>query len=83
LATEEEVMSDTSGEDQATLAIVFEDNVRELVRKHLKEALEDHSFMGSISTNALAANVFRGVSPHNIDFNRAVKDVISTQMSKY
>jgi hypothetical protein len=75
-------MSDTSPEDQAALAIVFEENIRELVRKHLKEALEDKVFVDSLFAYPLTEAVSRGLNTSSA-FNSAVRGIIIQQMQKY
>lgn len=77
-------MSETSVEDQAALAIVFEENIRELVRKHLKAALEDHMFMQGIGDSyPLTQTVMRSLTAGDYNFQQAVKQVIINQMQKY
>jgi len=76
-------MSDVSIEDQAALAIVFEENIRDLVRKHLKAALEDMNFMVTVNTYPMAEGVLRNLNVSNLNFQNAVKNVIITQMNKY
>lgn len=76
-------MSDTSVEDQAALAIVFEENIRELVRKHLKVALEDPNFVGSLNTFPLGQAITRNLNANDYNFQQAVKNVITQQMNKY
>jgi hypothetical protein len=76
-------MSDVSIEDQAALAIVFEENIRELVRKHLKQALEDPTFVGAINGYYLSQTMTRTISAGDINFQSAVKSVIINQMNKY
>jgi hypothetical protein len=76
-------MSDTSIEDQAALAIVFEENIRDLVRKHLRDALEDANFMGTLNnTYPLMDATFR-YGGGNQSFINIVKQAIITQMQKY
>lgn len=76
-------MSGVSIEDQAALAIVFEENIRELVRKHLKEALEDYSFIGGLNTFPLGQAITRNLNASDYNFQQAVKNVIAQQLSKY
>jgi len=70
-------------EDQAALAIVFEENIRDLVRKHLKAALEDMNFMATVNTYPMAEGVLRHLNPTNLNFQQAVKTAIVNQMNKY
>jgi hypothetical protein len=72
-----------SVEDQAALAIVFEENIRDLVRKHLKAALEDMNFMVTVNTYPMAEGVLRHLNPTNHNFQQAVKTAIVNQMNKY
>jgi hypothetical protein len=83
LETTEKIMSDVSVEDQAALAIVFEENIRDLVRKHLKAALEDMNFMATVNTYPMAEGVLRHLNPTNLNFQQAVKTAIVNQMNKY
>lgn len=76
-------MSDTSIEDQAALAIVFDENIRDLVRKHLKAALEDPDFMGGLNMYHLTQSASQYLNPNNTSFRNAVKTVILDQMNKY
>lgn len=75
-------MSDTSPEDQATLAIVFEENVRELVRKHIREAFDDPYFIATLPIEFLHSKL-EGRSYNGIGFAQSVRDVIKAQMQKY
>ena len=76
-------MSEPTVEDQAALAIVFEENIRELVRKHLKEALEDPAFMGSMAnTYPIMDAAFRNAGGNHA-FIHIIKQAIITQMNKY
>lgn len=75
-------MSEPTVEDQAALAVVFEENIRELVRKHLKAALEDYEFMNTVGMWAFAPRLIPSL-PHDNLFQAAVRSVIVTQMQKY
>jgi hypothetical protein len=75
-------MSDVT-EDDAAMAFVLNGKIRELVRKHLKEALEDPSFIGSLNTFPLAQSTQYHFNPNDYNFQQAVKNVIATQMVKY
>ena len=72
-----------STEDQAALAVVFDENIRDLVRKHLKDALEDPTFVGAINGYYLSQTMTRTISAGDINFQQAVKTAIITQMNKY
>ena len=76
-------MEEVDGKTQAELAIQLSDNVRELVRKHLKEALEDMNFMVTVNTYPMAEGVLRNLNPNNHLFQQAIKNVIVQQMNKY
>jgi len=76
-------MEEVDGKTQAELAIQLSDNVRELVRMHVRAALEDPSFMGSLNAFNISEAAQRHLSPGNINFQSAVKSVIITQMNKY
>lgn len=68
-------------EDQAAMAIVLSDKIRELVRTHLFEALTDPSFMDSINPYQLTTAVTRFIST-DYNFQNAVKQVMISQMHK-
>jgi len=68
---------------QAEMAIKLSDNVRDLVRQHLKEALEDPEFIANVNTYSMAEGVMRNVTASNLNFQMAVKNVILNQMQKY
>jgi hypothetical protein len=75
-------MSDTSIEDQAALAIVFDENIRDLVRKHVLEAFNDPVFMDYLAIDYL----HRKLEIRNYgsgSFAQAVRGVIAQQMNKY
>jgi len=76
-------MEEVDGKTQAELAIQLSDNVRELVRKHLKAALEDSNFMGGVNTFSLSQSVQRHINGGDYNFQNAVKNVIAMQMQKY
>jgi len=76
-------MEEVDGKTQAELAIQLSDNVRELVRMHVRAALEDPSFMGTLSnTYPLMDATFR-YAGGNQSFINIVKQAIITQMNKY
>lgn len=74
-------MTEVPDQTQAEMAIKLSDNVRELVRQHLKEALEDPAFMGMLQSYCMAQSVMRhaGSLP---DFIAGVKHTIASQMSR-
>lgn len=76
-------MEEVDGKTQAELAIQLSDNVRELVRQHLKAALEDMNFMATINGFNLTEVTMRNLNPGNLNFQQAVKHVITNQMNKY
>ena len=76
-------MEEVDGKTQAELAIQLSDNVRELVRMHVRAALEDPSFMGTLNnTYPLMDATFR-YAGGNQSFINIVKQAIITQMNKY
>lgn len=75
-------MSDVT-EDDAAMAFVLNGKIRELVRKHLKEALEDPNFMATVNTYPMAEGVLRHLNANDYNFQQAVKNVIAQQMNKY
>jgi hypothetical protein len=75
-------MSDTSIEDQAALAIVFDENIRDLVRKHILEAFNDPDFMDYLAIDYLHRKLeIRSYGSGS--FAQAVRGVIAQQMNKY
>lgn len=76
--TKEQTVSD---EEQALMAIKLADNVRELVRKEIKAALEDYEFMLTTQSYPLASAVFRSASGTS-EFRNAVLGVVTHQMQK-
>jgi len=75
-------MSDTSIEDQAALAIVFDENIRDLVRKHILEAFNDPVFMDYLAIDYLHRKLEK-YSYGGGSFAQAVRGVIAQQMNKY
>lgn len=75
-------MSDTSIEDQAALAIVFDENIRDLVRKHIHEAFNDPNFVDHLAVDFLFYKLEKR-SFGGIGFAQAVRDVIRAQMNKF
>ncbi len=75
-------MSDTSIEDQAALAIVFDENIRDLVRKHILEAFNDPDFMDYLAIDYLHRKLEK-YSYGGGSFAQAVRGVIAQQMNKY
>jgi hypothetical protein len=70
-------------EKQAEYSVLLDDKVRELVRRHIKDALEDPSFMGTMNnTFPLMDATFR-YAGGNQSFINIVKQAIITQMQKY
>jgi hypothetical protein len=70
-------------EKQADYSLLLDEKVKELVRRHLKEALEDPSFMGGVNSYSLAQAVSRNINAGEYNFQQAVKQVIMNQMNKY
>jgi hypothetical protein len=76
-------MDVVDGKTQAELELKLSDNVRDLVRMHIKEALEDMNFVGSLNSFPLAQSTQRHFNAGDYTFQQAVKNVILTQMNKY
>jgi hypothetical protein len=76
-------MEEVDGKTQAEMAIKLSDNVRDLVRMHVKEALEDMNFVGCLNTFPLAQSTQRHLNASEYTFQNAVKTVIANQMNKY
>ncbi len=75
-------MSDTSIEDQAALAIVFDENIRDLVRKHVLDAFNDPNFIDYLAIDFLHRKLeIRSYGSGS--FAQAVRGVIAQQMNKY
>lgn len=69
-------------EVQAAMSLKLMDSVKTLVRQHIREALEDPSFMGSINSFYISDAAMRHMHPNNINFQQAVKQVMVAQMQK-
>jgi ribosomal protein S3 len=69
-------------ESDASMALVLHGKIRELVRQHLKDALEDKVFMDQLSPYLLTETVARSLAG-GVLFSQAVKRVIVDQMNKY
>lgn len=76
-------MEEVDGKTQAEMAIKLSDNVRELVRQHIREALQDQIFLATINPYLLSEAVLRHLNPTNHNFQQAVKTAIVNQMNKY
>jgi hypothetical protein len=76
-------MEEVDAATQAEMAVKLSDNVRDLVRMHIKEALEDMNFVGSLNSFPLAQSTQRHFNAGDYTFQQAVKNVILTQMNKY
>jgi hypothetical protein len=76
-------MAGVSIEKQAEYSVLLDDKVRELVRRHIKEALEDPSFMGGLNGYYISEATMRNLNPSNHLFQQAIKNVIVQQMNKY
>jgi hypothetical protein len=75
-------MDEVDAATQAEMAVRLSDNVRELVRKHMSEALNDGDFMSRMNTYTLQTGVMRGAELNPV-FVNAVKAAIVAQMNKY
>jgi hypothetical protein len=76
-------MEEVDEATQAEMAVKLSDNVRDLVRMHVRAALEDSSFMGTLNnTYPLMDATFR-YAGGNQSFISIVKQAIITQMQKY
>lgn len=71
-------------EEQAAMAVILSDKVKELVREHLKDALEDANFLYSVDVSFLI-NMLRPalVNKHNPMLRDEVRKVIADQLGKY
>jgi hypothetical protein len=70
-------------EKQAEYSLLLDEKVKELVRRHIKEALEDPTFMGAVYGYHLSKNIMQTLSAGDINFQAAVKQVIVNQMNKF
>jgi len=81
LETKKEQMMSDFNEDDAAMAVVLNDKVRELIRKHIYEAFNDPEFMAYLPKDylheQLQARAYGGIG-----FAQAVRDVIKHQMNK-
>jgi hypothetical protein len=76
-------MSNVSLEDQVALAVALDDKISELVRKHLKAALEDPAFTHNLNGYPLAQVVSNHLTGGDYNFQQAVKTAMIHQMNKY
>ena len=76
-------MSNEATEDDAAMAFVLHGKIEELVRKHMKAALEDPNFMSGVNSYPLAQSVSRNLNANEYAFQNAVKQVIMNQMNKF
>ena len=75
-------MEEVDGKTQAEMAIKLSDNVRDLVRQHLKEAMEDYGFVSGMSFHHMGM-IISPLLLNSAAFHQAVKNAILTQMNKY
>lgn len=75
-------MSEVTPEEQAAMAVVLDDKVRELVRKHILEAFNESAFVSVLPIDYLHPKL-ESRSYGGIGFAQAVRDVIKHQMNKY
>lgn len=77
--TDEEV----PGEEQAVAYIKLHDEVRELIRKEIKAALEDYGFVNSVYFHPLETRLYQGGGSSAAGLRMVVKQIIKEQMEKY
>ena len=70
-------------EVQAAMSLKLEESVRDLVRKHLKAALEDPAFTHNLNGYPLAQVVANHLTGGDYNFQQAVKTAMIHQMNKY
>lgn len=70
-------------EVQAAMALKLVDDVRAMIRKEIKLALEDYSFMGQLGGFQLGEAIVRSGVLSSTAFRDAVKTIITQQMQKY
>jgi hypothetical protein len=68
---------------QAEMAVKLSDNVKDLVRMHLKNALEDPAFTHNLNGYPLAQVVSNHLTGGDYNFQQAVKIAMIHQMNKY
>ena len=76
-------MEEVDGKTQAEMAIKLSDNVRDLVRQHMRDALQDQNFLATINPYLLSEAVLQNLNSSNFAFQQAVKTIIANQMNKY
>jgi hypothetical protein len=74
-------MEEVDGKTQAELELKLSDNVRELVRMHLRQALEDYGFVSGTSFHSVGM-IISPLVLNSPAFQQAVKNAILTQMNK-
>lgn len=76
-------MDEVDAATQAEMALKLSDNVRDLVRKHMKEALEDPEFTQSLHIHHLSKVITHSLNANEYSFQQAVRSVIVNQMNKF
>ena len=76
-------MSNEATEDDAAMAFVLHGKIEELVRKHMRDALQDRNFLATINPYLLSEAVLQNLNSSNFAFQQAVKTIIVNQMNKY
>jgi len=76
-------MEEVDETTQAEMAIKLSDNVRDLVRQHMRDALQDQNFLATINPYLLSEAVLQNLNSSNFAFQQAVKTIIANQMNKY
>lgn len=74
-------MEEPTEEQQAAMALKLMDNVRELIRDEVRNALEDYGWISNLHYHPLAGAMIYPLTQTG-HFREAVKIVIRDQMSK-
>lgn len=74
-------MTEVTEEEQAMMALKLQENVRELIRKEIKEALQDSSFIHSIYLHHFAARVGTYL-PTDPAFTKSLYAAIASRLSQ-
>jgi hypothetical protein len=76
-------MSEVTPEEQAAMAVILDDKVKELVRKHLKEAMEDYEFVNSFYAIPLADQILRAAQTPGTATNNLLTRAVAEKLMKW
>ena len=74
-------MDEVDNETQAAMAIRLADDVKKMIRDEVNKAFMDSTFVSQLHIGLFASVMVQGMK-YNVDFKRAVRDVIIEHMQK-